>query len=145
MNIAKLWKNWVLENNQKKRLGFYRTQICKNMQGRHTSINVQFSGTQECMIYFCGSNNFGDISKYFWHLPFWSPCTNVFDHKKWPENIILSQLSIYSLISCIHLIDDRCDIRYIISEAGVLSTKNSIFIKCEFIYLKGILKKFKLP
>ena len=44
------------------------------MQGRHTSINVQFSGTQECMIYFCGSNNFGDISKYFWHLPFWSPC-----------------------------------------------------------------------
>ena len=34
------------------------------MQGRHTSINVQFSGTQECMIYFCGSNNFGDISKY---------------------------------------------------------------------------------
>ena len=45
------------------------------MQGRHTSINVQFSGTQECMIYFCGSNNFGDISKYFWHLPFWSRCT----------------------------------------------------------------------
>ena len=44
------------------------------MQGRYTSINVQFSGTQEYMIYFWGSNNFGDISKYFWHLPFWSPC-----------------------------------------------------------------------
>ena len=45
----------------------------ENTQGRHTSLNFQFSGTQECMTYFYGSNSFGVISKYFWHLPFWSP------------------------------------------------------------------------
>ena len=44
------------------------------MFGTHTIINVKYLGNQKVMTYFCDSNIFGVISKYFWHLPFWSHC-----------------------------------------------------------------------
>ena len=55
------------------------------MFGTHTIINVKYLGNQKGMTYFCDSNIFGVISKYFWHLPFWSHCIfeNNIDNVAW--------------------------------------------------------------
>ena len=43
------------------------------MFGTHTIINVKYLGNQKGMTYFCDSNIFGVLSKYFPYLPFDHP------------------------------------------------------------------------
>ena len=58
-----------------------RSSIWENVQARHTNINVPCSETQKSMKNLFGPNIFGEISKLFPYLPFWSPCINIsFNH-----------------------------------------------------------------
>ena len=81
----------VLQNNEWIWVYTKCTQFLGNMFVTHTIINVKYSGNQRDMKYFCDSNIFGFISNYFWHLHFWTYCTNhvlagrICYWCKWPE------------------------------------------------------------
>ena len=72
--MLKYWKIGFWQNNEWIWVNEKCSQFWGNMFGRHTIINVKYSGNQRDMKYFCDLNIFGFISNHFWHLHFWTYC-----------------------------------------------------------------------
>ena len=72
--MLKYWKIGFWQNNKWIWVNEKCAQFWGNMFGRHTIINVKYSGNQRDMKYFCYSKIFGFISNHFWDLHFWTYC-----------------------------------------------------------------------
>ena len=83
--MLKCWKIGFWQNNEWIWVNKKCSQFWGNMFGRHTIINVKYSGNQRDMKYFCDLNIFGFISNHFWYLHFWTYCILTWFLRLFPE------------------------------------------------------------
>ena len=116
--MLKCWKIGFWQNNDWIWVNEKCSQFWENMFGRHTILNVKYSGNHSDMKYFCDLNIFGFISNHFWHLHFWTYCRWLFNFDPKTTfklsgselNIKVTKIFHISLVSWIlNIYDCMCD------------------------------------